>query len=69
MILGEGGRLTIIVEGINSPLSLSREKAISSVDPGGRGWGQIDDLVERINSPLSLSRENAITSVGVGWGN
>ena len=47
LILGGGGSM-INMERINSQLSLSHEKAITSVDPGGRGRSMID--AERINS-------------------
>ena len=54
------GGLTINMERINSQLKLSREKAITSVDPEGGA--------ERINSQLKLSREKEITSVDPGGG-
>ena len=47
---------TVNVERVKS---LSHEKAIACVDPGG----QLMINVERINSQLSLSREKAIASV------
>ena len=52
----------IIMEMINSQLSLSREKVITSVDPGGGSM----IVVERINSQLSLLCEKAIASVDPG---
>ena len=51
------------MERVNSQLSLSHEKAIASVDPGG-GGSMID--MERINSQLSLLYEKAITSIDPG---
>ena len=51
------------MERISSQLSLSCEKAITSVDLGGPMIN-----AERINSQLSLSREKAITSVAPGGG-
>ena len=61
---GGGGESMIDAERINSQLSLSHEKAITSVDPMGWVGGQINE--ERINSQLSLLREKVITSVDPG---
>ena len=60
-----GGGSMIDVERINSQLSLSREKVIVSVDPGGDG-STID--MERINSQLSLLIDKVITFVDLGGG-
>ena len=60
----EGGRSTIDVERLNSQLSLLCEKAIASVDPGGRGRWMIN--AERMNSQLSLLHEKVTTSVDPG---
>ena len=54
---------------IHSQLSLSCEKLIASVDPGGReGGGRLTIDTERIISQLSLSHRKTITSVDPGRG-
>ena len=54
---------------LSTQLSLSREKAIASVDPGdGGGGGGTMINMERINTQLSLLYEKAITSVDPGRG-
>ena len=52
------------MERINSQLSLSCEKAITSLDPGEGGGLMI--IMERINSQLSLLHEKAIGCVDPG---
>ena len=54
------------MERINSQLSLSPEKAIASVDPGGEEGSTVN--VKRINSQLALLHEKVITFVHVGGG-
>ena len=63
---------TVNVERINSQLSLSHEKAITSVDLGaGRSMidtEKIKSMQERINSQLALPQEKVIASVDGGGG-